>query len=167
MPDIRCLLESGASLFARADEVIGSAYYHWSPNTDTLFWDRPPMALTFMAILAVAVEERVSIKTGTILLWPLLALAVFNLLHAVYRSRKPTRNRCWPRPISKSRSLIPTVDRWPRAGAAQGSSGTMFKSRWKPGTSHHCARCENSGSDRRNLQTCRSSSFRFPHDERR
>src|SRR5262249_45132277 len=91
------------------------------------------MALTFMAILAVAVEERVSTKTGTILLWPLLALAVFNLLHAVYRSRKPTRNRCWPRPISKSRSLIPTVDRWPRAGAAQGSSATMFKSRWKDG----------------------------------
>jgi hypothetical protein len=38
------------------------------------------MALTFMAILAVAVEERVSTKTGTILLWPLLALAVFSLL---------------------------------------------------------------------------------------
>jgi hypothetical protein len=38
------------------------------------------MALTFMAILAVAVEERVSAKAGAILLWPLLALAVFSLL---------------------------------------------------------------------------------------
>src|SRR5262245_65832501 len=38
------------------------------------------MALTFMAILAVAVEERVSAKAGAILLWPLLALAVVSLL---------------------------------------------------------------------------------------
>ena len=30
--------------------------------------------------LAVAVEERVSAKVGAILLWPLLALAVFSLL---------------------------------------------------------------------------------------
>ena len=59
---------------------FGSAYYHWNPNNDTLFWDRLPMALTFMAILAVAVEERVSAKTGAIKLWPLLALAVFSLL---------------------------------------------------------------------------------------
>lgn len=59
---------------------FGSAYYHWDPNNDTLFWDRLPMALTFMAILAVAIEERVSAKAGAILLWPLLALAVFSLL---------------------------------------------------------------------------------------
>src|SRR5260221_11191343 len=59
---------------------FGSTYYHWDPNDDTLFWDRLPMALTFMAILAVAVEERVSAKAGAILLWRLLALAVFSLL---------------------------------------------------------------------------------------
>jgi len=59
---------------------FGSAYYHWNPNNGTLFWDRLPMALTFMAILTVAVEERVNAKTGAILLWPLLALAVFSLL---------------------------------------------------------------------------------------
>jgi hypothetical protein len=59
---------------------FGSAYYHWNPSNDTLFWDRLPMALTFMAILAVAVEERVSAKAGAILLWPLLALALFSLL---------------------------------------------------------------------------------------
>jgi len=52
---------------------FGSAYYHWDPSNDT-------MTLTFMAILAVAVEERVSAKAGAILLWPLLALAVFSLL---------------------------------------------------------------------------------------
>lgn len=29
---------------------FGSAYYHWYPNDDTLFWDRLPMTLVFMAI---------------------------------------------------------------------------------------------------------------------
>jgi hypothetical protein len=59
---------------------FGSSYYHWSPNDDTLFWDRLPMALAFMAILASAIGERVSAKAGAILLWPLLAVGVFSLL---------------------------------------------------------------------------------------
>jgi hypothetical protein len=29
---------------------FGSSYYHWSPNDDTLFWDRLPMVLVFMVI---------------------------------------------------------------------------------------------------------------------
>ena len=59
---------------------FGSSYYHWSPNDDTLFWDRLPMALAFMAILANAVEERLNARAGVILLWPLLAIGVFSLL---------------------------------------------------------------------------------------
>src|SRR5262249_13566343 len=55
-------------------------YYHWDPKNETLFWDRLPMAISFMAILAVAVEERVSARAGAILLWPLLALGVVSLL---------------------------------------------------------------------------------------
>src|SRR6516165_11348492 len=39
---------------------FGSSYYHWNPNDGTLFWDRLPMTLSFMAILAIVVEERVS-----------------------------------------------------------------------------------------------------------
>jgi hypothetical protein len=59
---------------------FGSSYYHWNPNDGTLFWDRLPMTLCFMAILAVVVEERVSAKAGPILLWPLLAIGLFSLL---------------------------------------------------------------------------------------
>jgi hypothetical protein len=59
---------------------FGSAYYHWSPDDYTLFWDRLPMALAFMALLASAIEERVSAKAGAILLWPLLAIGVLSLL---------------------------------------------------------------------------------------
>ena len=59
---------------------FGSFYYHWSPSDGTLFWDRLPMALAFMAILAGAVEERVSAEAGAVLLWPLLAIGVLSLL---------------------------------------------------------------------------------------
>src|SRR3984893_14968940 len=58
---------------------FGSSYYHWNPNDSTLFWDRLPMTLCFMAILAIAVEERVNARAGAALLWPLLAIGVFSL----------------------------------------------------------------------------------------
>ena len=59
---------------------IGSSYYHWDPNAGTLFWDRLPMMLSFAAILAIVVEERVDARAGAILLWPALALGLFSLL---------------------------------------------------------------------------------------
>ncbi len=59
---------------------FGSAYYHLDPNDRTLFWDRLPMAISFMAILAISIEERVDAKAGTVLLWPLIAIGVFSLL---------------------------------------------------------------------------------------
>ena len=59
---------------------FGSSYYHWNPNDGTLFWDRLPMTLCFMAILASAVEERVNARAGAVLLWPLLIIGVLSSL---------------------------------------------------------------------------------------
>jgi hypothetical protein len=59
---------------------FGSAYYHLNPNDRTLFWDRLPMAVSFMAILANALEERVDAKAGAVLLWPLITVGAFSLL---------------------------------------------------------------------------------------
>ena len=59
---------------------FGSSYYHLDPNDRTLFWDRLPMSIGFMAILALAIEERLDAKAGAILLWPLIAVGVFSLL---------------------------------------------------------------------------------------
>jgi hypothetical protein len=59
---------------------FGSAYYHWNPSDRSLFWDRLPMTLSFMAILSVVVQERVNARVGAVLLWPLLAVALFSLL---------------------------------------------------------------------------------------
>ena len=43
---------------------FGSSYYHLDPNDHTLFWDRLPMSISFMAILAMAVEERLDSRAG-------------------------------------------------------------------------------------------------------
>jgi Ceramidase len=59
---------------------FGSAYYHLEPNDQTLFWDRLPMAISFMAILAIAIVERVDTRAGAILLWPMTAIGVFSML---------------------------------------------------------------------------------------
>ena len=51
----------------------GSAYYHWAPDNARLVWDRLPMTVGFMALLAAIVAERVSVTTGIVLL-PVLLL---------------------------------------------------------------------------------------------
>jgi len=59
---------------------FSSSYYHWAPNDWGLFWDRLPMAVAFMAILANVVDERIDATVGRALLWPLVALGVASLL---------------------------------------------------------------------------------------
>ena len=53
---------------------VGSAYYHWAPDNARLVWDRLPMTIGFMALLAAVVVERVSVTAGIALL-PALLLA--------------------------------------------------------------------------------------------
>jgi hypothetical protein len=72
---------------------FGSSYYHWAPSDGPLVWDRLPMTLAFMAILAAVIEERVDAQAGRILLWPLLALGIVSLL--VWRWRDDLRLYAW------------------------------------------------------------------------
>lgn len=53
---------------------VGSAYYHWAPDNARLVWDRLPMTLGFLSLLAAVVAERVSVTAGITLL-PLFLLA--------------------------------------------------------------------------------------------
>ncbi|MCE9581577.1 MAG: alkaline phytoceramidase, partial [Planctomycetes bacterium] len=59
---------------------IGSAYYHWAPDTSTLFWDRLPMTVAFMGVLGVQVMERISVRSGAMLIVPFLALGVSSVV---------------------------------------------------------------------------------------
>jgi hypothetical protein len=72
---------------------FGSSYYHLEPNDQTLFWDRLPMAISFMAILAITIEERVDRRAGAILLWPLIAIGIASLL--VWRWTGDLRLYAW------------------------------------------------------------------------
>ena len=59
---------------------FGSSYFHLDPSDATLFWDRLPMTLCFAAILAVVIEERVDVRAGSLMLWPLLAIGISSVL---------------------------------------------------------------------------------------
>lgn len=54
--------------------AFGSAYYHWRPDSQRLFWDRLPMTLAFMSLFAIVVGERASAQLGARLLPPLLLI---------------------------------------------------------------------------------------------
>jgi uncharacterized membrane protein HdeD (DUF308 family) len=58
---------------------IGSAYYHWTPTTSTLFWDRLPMTVLFMSIMSILVAEKIDEKIGKALLLPLCILGVASV----------------------------------------------------------------------------------------
>jgi hypothetical protein len=56
--------------------AFGSAYYHLQPNNARLVWDRLPMTIAFMAIVAALIAERISVQTG---LWLLPVLVVTGM----------------------------------------------------------------------------------------
>ena len=70
------ILVAGCALTA-----FGSAYYHLRPDNRTLFWDRLPMTIVFMALLAITIGERVSVRAGRWLLAPLLVLGAASVLY--------------------------------------------------------------------------------------
>jgi hypothetical protein len=59
----------------------GSAYYHLAPDNETLFWDRLPMTISFMALVAAQVAERISLRAGVILLAPMLLVGVGSVVY--------------------------------------------------------------------------------------
>jgi hypothetical protein len=60
---------------------FGSAYYHWSPSDSTLVWDRLPMTLTFMSLLAATITERIQVNLGVLLLSPFVLLGVASVFY--------------------------------------------------------------------------------------
>src|SRR5215471_15107568 len=59
---------------------FGSSYYHWRPNDETLVWDRLPMTVAFMSLLAAMIAERIDIRVGLRLLWPLVIAGIASVL---------------------------------------------------------------------------------------
>jgi len=59
---------------------FGSAYYHLSPNNGTLVFDRLPMTMVFMSLLAAIISEFISPAAGKVLLVPLLLTGIASVL---------------------------------------------------------------------------------------
>jgi predicted membrane channel-forming protein YqfA (hemolysin III family) len=60
---------------------LGSAFYHLTPSTPSLIWDRLPMTIAFMALFSLILDEREVLGTTRSTLWPLLTI---GLLSAAY-----------------------------------------------------------------------------------
>jgi hypothetical protein len=60
---------------------VGSAYYHLAPDDARLVWDRLPMTIAFMSLVAALVGERISVRAGNALLWPLVLLGLASVAY--------------------------------------------------------------------------------------
>lgn len=60
---------------------VGSAYYHWEPGNARLAWDRLPLAITLMGLLAATIAERIGVKAAGSLLGPLVAIAAGSVVY--------------------------------------------------------------------------------------
>jgi hypothetical protein len=76
-------IQSGYFIFFAGVALVsfGSAYYHWNPSNHTLLWDRLPMTIGFMSLLAVSLAEYVSIAWGKKTLLPLLLIGFISVVY--------------------------------------------------------------------------------------
>ena len=69
---------------------FGSAYYHLSPDNDTLVFDRLPMTIVFMSLLAAVAGEAIGPWTGGLALTPLLLTGAGSILWWHYTEKTGT-----------------------------------------------------------------------------
>ena len=61
--------------------AAGSAYYHLAPDNESLFWDRLPMTIAFMALVASQIVDRINLRVGLGLLIPMLILGAASVIY--------------------------------------------------------------------------------------
>lgn len=61
--------------------AFGSGYYHLQPDNERLFWDRLPMTVAFMALIAAQLGDRISPRLGLLSLFPLLVLGAASVFY--------------------------------------------------------------------------------------
>lgn len=61
--------------------AAGSSYYHLTPDNETLFWDRLPMTIAFMALVASQIADRISVRAGLALLVPMLLVGLASVVY--------------------------------------------------------------------------------------
>lgn len=64
---------------------LGSSYYHLNPSNATLFWDRLPMTLCFMSLMALVISERIDEELGRHLLPWLVGVGIASVVYWGWR----------------------------------------------------------------------------------
>jgi len=72
--------------------AAGSAWYHLSPDNETLFWDRLPMTIAFMGLVSSQVVDRISVRAGLVLLGPMLLVGMASVVHWIVTERMGAGN---------------------------------------------------------------------------
>ena len=60
---------------------VGSAYFHWNPNLNTLLWDRLPMTVGFMAFYCAMVQRGLRFRVPAYGLLFALVVGAWSVLH--------------------------------------------------------------------------------------
>jgi len=63
---------------------LGSGYYHWSPDNQTLVWDRLPMTVAFMSLFSLVIAERIEPRLGYALFPVLLFIGAGSVWYWAY-----------------------------------------------------------------------------------
>jgi hypothetical protein len=61
--------------------TFGSGYYHLEPDNERLFWDRLPMTIAFMSLVAAQIVDRIDRRTGLYLLVPMLLIGAASVVY--------------------------------------------------------------------------------------
>jgi hypothetical protein len=61
--------------------AAGSAYYHLVPDNERLFWDRLPMTIAFMSLIATQVVDRINVRAGLALVLPMLLVGAASVIY--------------------------------------------------------------------------------------
>ena len=72
--------------------AAGSAWYHLSPDNETLFWDRLPMTIAFMGLISSQVVDRISVRVGLVLLVPMLLVGMASVEYWIITERMGAGN---------------------------------------------------------------------------
>ncbi len=72
--------------------ALGSGYYHLFPDNERLVWDRLPMTIAFMSLIAAQIGERIDRRTGLVLLVPLLLIGFASVAYWIATERAGAGN---------------------------------------------------------------------------